>query len=55
MSDRRKPRLRRCLLCRQPARDLVHRKCYNCRVDMQMGRYARKGKLDKFLRADRKE
>ena len=50
MSERKRPRPGRCMLCRQSVDYTVHRKCPNCREDLMFGRYAKKGKLHKFVR-----
>lgn len=48
MSDLKRPRLGRCLICGQKKPIQQHGKCYDCRVQMMMCRYVGKGKLHKF-------
>lgn len=50
MSDRKRERLRVCMMCGRKANIQQHGKCHECRVQLQMGRYIRDGKLNKFTR-----
>ena len=49
MSERKRQRLVRCIMCGNKKEYSRHGKCIDCRVTLQFGRYARKGKLKKFL------
>lgn len=50
MSDRKKPRLRRCRMCGDRAEYTRHNKCLNCRVGLMLIRYAKKNKLGAFAK-----
>lgn len=48
MSERKRLRMGRCIKCLEKKYLVQHGKCSDCRVGLQMSRYAKKGKLDKF-------
>lgn len=48
MSDRKRERLGRCIMCRRAAVIIKHGKCLDCRAALMYDRYAMRGKLHKF-------